>query len=183
MKLDSSGNAGLMKVTHNKPIIPTSTRCACFVGILGRWTRDMSKPKRIVDVSISDLEAHRWCYYHNDDLGFDAFEHVIPDTHPDFSSDVIELELADFVFANGKILKGVYDGSESFTVDMGSESLSFWRGIAKPLDSDLNAAKAFLSAYELAMPVKVLSKWSKRQKTINGLEYINSKNEVVSVVI
>ena len=25
-----------MDLTHNKPIIPTSTRCARFVGILGR---------------------------------------------------------------------------------------------------------------------------------------------------
>jgi hypothetical protein len=29
-------DAFIDNMQHNKPIIPTSTRCACFVGILGR---------------------------------------------------------------------------------------------------------------------------------------------------
>jgi hypothetical protein len=146
-------------------------------------TRVMSEPKRIEDVSLSDLNEHRWCYYHNDALGFDAFEYVIPDTHPAFSVDSIELELAQFHFANGQVLDGTFDGSESFTVFSGTESLSFWQGIAKPTHSELQAASEFLTKHDLVMPVKVTTKWSKREKVYGGLEYLNDNNEVVSFVI
>ena len=143
----------------------------------------MSQPKRIEDVSISDLEAHRWCYYQNDALGLDAFEYVIPDTHPEFSPDTIELELAYFKFANGKEFSGIYDGSESFTLVLDKGCLSFWSGIAKPTQSDLQAAIELLTDHDLVMPVKATSKWSRREKTFSGLEYLNEENEVVSVVI
>ena len=143
----------------------------------------MCRPKKIEDVSISDLERHRWCYYHNDDFGFDAFEHVVPDTHPEFSSDTIELELAQFSFANGKIFQGMYDGSESFTLILGNESISFWRGMARPSSSELQAIAKLLADYGLIMPVKVVSKWSKYEKVFNGLEYLNEQNKVVSLAI
>ena len=143
----------------------------------------MSKPKRISDVSLNDLIDHRWCYYHNDELGYDAFEHVISDTHPEFDPEAIELELAEFVFANGKQQLGVYDGSESFSVVIENETLTFWWGVMKPSDEDIENSTAFLKTYDLALPVQAVSKWTKHTKTINGLEYIEPSNGVVSLVI
>ncbi|MDI5831559.1 hypothetical protein [Shewanella xiamenensis] len=77
---------------------------------------EMCKPKAIEEITIEDLKAHRWCFYQNDEEGFNAFEHVIPDSHPDFSERVIELELSEFIFSNGETLLGVYDGSEAFNI-------------------------------------------------------------------
>jgi len=146
-------------------------------------TRDMSKPKRIEEISIADLINHRWCYYHNDELGYDAFEYVIPNAHSEFCSETIELELAEFIFANGKRQLGVYDGSESFSVVINNDSLSFWRGMAEPTDADIKSSTLFLKAHDLTLPVRVTSKWTKQTRVFEGLEYINRTNEVVSVVI
>ena len=76
----------------------------------------MCKPKLIAEITMDDLKSHRWCYYQSDDEGFDAFEYVIPDTHPEYSENIIELELAEFRFSNGQVANGHYDGSESFNI-------------------------------------------------------------------
>ena len=146
-------------------------------------TRDMSQPIRIEDISLDDLKKHRWCYYYNDELGYDAFEYVIPNTHPEFCSETIELELAEFIFANGKRQFGIFDGSESFSVVINNDSLSFWRGMMEPADTDIKSSSLFLKVHDLAMPVQVTSKWTKQTRVFEGLEYINQSNEVVSVVI
>ena len=63
---------------------------------------DMCKPKAIEDITLEDLRAKRWCFYDNEEEGFNSFEWVIPDDHPSYSEHVIELELSEFTFANDK---------------------------------------------------------------------------------
>ena len=144
---------------------------------------NMTQPKRIEDISIEDLKLHRWCYYHNDEAGFDCFEYVVSDNHPEFSSEAIEFELAEFHFANGKVALGSYDGSESFTLFTSNSYLSFWFGMSKPTMGDVKKASMLLGENDYSMPVKVVSKWSRITKSFRGINYIDENDEVVTVAI
>ncbi|MGF1742223.1 hypothetical protein L4C34_14275 [Vibrio profundum] len=146
-------------------------------------TRIMSKVKRIEDITIEDLETHRWCFYQNDEEGYDAFEHVISGEHPDFSEDVLELEYAEFEFSNGKVVWGLYDGLESFNIVTPSEWYSLWYGIAKPESEDIERLSEFLSSEGLKLPVVAKAKWSGTKRTYNGIQYINENDEVREIVI
>jgi len=68
----------------------------------------MDTIKRIEDITTDDLAQQRWFLLQNEEVGLDAFEYVISETHPSFSEDMIELELAEFTFANGKVAYGIY---------------------------------------------------------------------------
>jgi len=145
--------------------------------------KEMCKPKAIEDITVEDLKAHRWCFYQNDEEGFDAFEHVIPDSHPDFSSDVEELELAVFEFQNGKSLFGVFDGSASFSIILEDSWLSLWFGITKPTSEDIENFKAHLNKLSLELPVKARARWSGKEAVFNGIKYINDNDDVCEIVI
>ncbi len=145
--------------------------------------KEMCKPKAIEDITVEDLKAHRWCFYQNDEEGFDAFEHVIPDNHPDFSEHVIELELSEFKFANGKSCFGFYDGSEDFNIIAGDQWYSFWYGIAEPNAEDLARLKSFVVSNNLELPVVVQAKWSGTSKTFSGIQYINPNGETIEKTI
>lgn len=62
-------------------------------------TMACTAPKRLEELTVTDLEGNRWCLYQDDEEGYDGFEFVIPDTHPGFSEHVIEIELANFIFS------------------------------------------------------------------------------------
>lgn len=143
----------------------------------------MCTSKRVEEITLKDLQNHRWCYYHYYDEGYNCFEHVIPDTHPEFSEYVTEMELAEFTFKNGEIALGVYDGSESFRLFSGSCWYSFWFGIAKPDDAAVNSLKAFLAAKRYQLPVEARAKWSGKVKVFMGLQYINDFGEVSEINI
>lgn len=143
----------------------------------------MCDPKRMEEITIEDLKNHRWCYYHNDDEGYDCFEHVIPDTHPDFSEHVIEMELAVFTFNNGEMAYGVYDGSESFQIISEDEWYSFWFGIAKPDEATVSSFKEFLVSQGYQLPVQARAIWSGTERIFNGLRYINESGEVSEIAI
>ncbi len=135
----------------------------------------MSEPKLIEDITVNDLKAHRWCLYHNDDEGYDCFEHVIPDSHKHFSHHVIELELAEFQFNNGEIAFGYYNGT-NFCVLLNGELLMFWFGVAKPSDKDIEKTRQLLSSNNLELPVEARAKWSNETKLFKGLQYIENGN-------
>jgi len=141
----------------------------------------MCDPKRIKEISLADLQAHRWCYYHNDNKGYDSFEFVIPDTHPELSESIIELELAEFTFENGKVALGVFDGSESFWIAWNKIWLSFWYGVAKPSDNDLEEMGIFLSKNNYDLPVEARAKWSGTTKIFNGVQYVGENGEIVEI--
>lgn len=143
----------------------------------------MNQPKTIESITVEDLKNHRWCFYHNDEEGYDCFEHVIPDTHPDFSSDVVQLELAEFTFQNGESRFGVFDGSESFSIILSDKWLSFWFGIAKPDAEDIQILSSYLNESNLKLPVKVRAKWTGRKATFNGIKYINGNGDVCEITI
>jgi hypothetical protein len=144
---------------------------------------NMCKPKLIEEITLDDLRSHRWCFYQNDDEGFDAFEYVIPDTHPEFSEDVIELELAEFTFSNGKVAYGIYDGSESFNIVTTDQWYSFWYGVAQPEQTEIERMSNFLLSNGYQLPVEASAKWSKTTKIYNGIQYINSDGETVELSI
>jgi len=146
-------------------------------------TRAMSNIKRIEDITIEDLAAHRWCYYQNDEDGYDAFEHVISDSHPYFSQDIAELEFAEFEFSNGKTAQGFYDGSESFNIVTSEQWYSMWYGVAKPESEDVERLSRFLSSNGFKLPVVARAKWSGTEKTYNGIQYLNENGEACEVVI
>lgn len=146
-------------------------------------TKKICVPNRIEDVTVEDLQQHRWCYYHNDDEGYDSFEHVIPDTHPDFSQHVVEMELAEFTFKHGETAYGSYDGSESFRVFLGNRWFSFWFGVAKPDLASVTSLKEFLAAQGYELPVEARAKWSGSVRILNGFQYINELGEVSEVTI
>jgi hypothetical protein len=125
---------------------------------------NMCKPKLIEEVTLEDLKSHRWCFYQNDEEGFDAFEHVIPDNHPEFSADTIELELAEFKFANGKIALGIYDGASSFTLVVNDQGYSFWYGVAEPAQTEIESMSNLLLSNDYQLPVEATAKWSKITK-------------------
>lgn len=146
-------------------------------------TGSMSKVKRIEDITIEDLVAHRWCFYQNDEEGYDTFEHVISDEHPDFSEDVVELEYAEFEFANGKMVRGLFDGSESFNILTPTEWYSFWYGVAKPDPEEIERLSEFLSSEGFELPVVARAKWSGSERTYNGIQYIDENGEICEIVI
>ena len=139
----------------------------------------MSKPIAIEDLTVEDLKAHRWCFYQNDDDDFDAFEQIIPDNHPEFSEHNTELELAEFQFSNGKVVFGVYDGSEAFNIIAGDEWYSFWYGAAEPSQEDLERMKSFIEDNDLELPVVATAKWSGITKIYSGIQYINENGETL----
>ena len=143
----------------------------------------MCEPKLIEEITLDDLRSHRWCFYQNDDGNFDAFDYVIPDTHPEFSHDVIELELAEFKFTNGKLAYGIYDGSESFNIVTNDQWYSFWYGIAEPEQTEVKRMSAFFSKNGFQLPVEATAKWSKTTKKYNGINYINNEGETIEVSI
>lgn len=145
--------------------------------------KEMCKPKAIEDLTVEDLKAHRWCFYQNDDEGFDAFEHIIPDSHPEFSEHITELELSEFKFSNGKVVFGVYDGSEAFNIIAGDEWYSFWYGVAEPSQEDLERFKSFIEINDLELPVVATAKWSGTTKTYSGIQYINGNGETIEKAI
>lgn len=143
----------------------------------------MIKPKAIECITIEDLKAHRWCLYQGDDEEYNCFEHVIPDTHPDFSSDVVELELAEFTFENGEVRFGVFDGSESFSIFSNGDWISFWLGVAEPEAEDINNLRNYLIEAELKLPVKARAKWSGKESIFNGIRYINASGNICEIAI
>ncbi|MGI2151902.1 hypothetical protein ACROAK_03275 [Shewanella oncorhynchi] len=140
-------------------------------------------PKRIEELTVADLERSRWCVYHNDEEGYDSFEFVIPDNHPDYSEFAIEVELAHFVFSDGKTFKGRFDGSESFSLYHNSNWYSFWYGISKPSISVVDELEEFLTANQLALPVLVKAAWSGTSRTYNGLQYLDDTGATRELVI
>ena len=134
--------------------------------------------KLIEEVTIQDLKANRWSYYHNDELGFDCFEHVISDSNSDFNSESIELELAVFEFDNGKILYGSFDGSESFNLFIDQNWITFWYGACEPPTDYVNEVKTVFEKHSLKTPFKVTSQWSKKSKLLSGLQYLDSENKI-----
>ena len=128
-------------------------------------------------------DAQRGHRLQNDDEGFDSFEHVIPDTHPDFSDQITELELSEFKFSNGKVVFGVYDGSEAFNIIAGDEWYSFWYGAVEPSQEDLNRIKSFFESNGLELPVVATTKWSGITKIYNGIQYINENGETIEKAI
>ncbi|MGH1441371.1 MAG: hypothetical protein ACRBBR_14750 [Cellvibrionaceae bacterium] len=143
----------------------------------------MNNLKRIEDITIDDLMLHRWCYYQNDEEGYDAFEYVISDSHPHFSNDIIELEFAEFEFSNGKTYHGLYDGSESFNIVTSSQWYSLWYGPIKPEKSDIDRLAKFLAERDLEFPVIARSKWSGVEKIYNGIQYISEEGDIREVVL
>jgi hypothetical protein len=145
--------------------------------------RGMIEPKRIEDVSVQDLKNNRWCYYHNDELGFDCFEHVISDEHPEFDEHTLQLELVKFEFSNGAIQFGSFDGSESFVLMSEEGCLSFWFGIAIPDVFQIKHARGILQRFNLELPVIAKARHSGEIRTFNGLQYLNENGVKVEVTI
>lgn len=134
----------------------------------------ISQPKKIEDISIYDLRRHRWCYFQEDEGGFDSFEWVIPDTHLRFDARILELELATFRFYGGEEFLGMLDGCQ-FSVCLGGEWHSFWTGVAKPSEQmKANLTKA-LGRLGLALPVEAKAKWSGKLERYNGIRYIDEQ--------
>ena len=146
-------------------------------------TMACSVPKRIEELTVTDLESNRWCVYHNDEEGYDSFEFAIPDTHPNFSEHAIEIELAHFVFSDGRVLKGCFDGSESFSVFHNGNWYSFWFGILKPSRDTITEFKEFLAINRLALPVSTTATWSGKSRTYSGLQYLDDTGTIREIVI
>jgi hypothetical protein len=144
---------------------------------------DMCKPKNIEEVTVEDLQNHRWCYYQNDEEGFDCFEHVVPDNHPGFSEHGIEFELAEFTFSNGKSALGSYDGSESFFIHTEGTWRNFWCGVSKPESQVVDSFSDFLLSNGFQLPVVARAKWSGASKTFKGLQFIGQNGEVYEIAI
>lgn len=146
-------------------------------------TMASSVPKRIEELKVVDLESNRWCVYHNDEEGYDSFEFAIPDTHLKFSEHAIEIELAHFAFPDGTILKGSFDGSESFSVFHNGNWYSFWFGISKPNDNTIAEFKEFLTVNRLALPARATATWSGTSRVFNGLQYLDDTGAIREIVI
>ena len=142
-----------------------------------------SVPKRIEELTVTDLESNRWCLYHNDEEGYDSFEFVISDSHPGFSEYVTEVELANFIFPDGTVLKGIFDGSESFSVFHNGNWYSFWFGVSKPSECTMAELKEFLTKNSLALPVTAIAVHSGTSRTYKGLMYIDDTGAICELVI
>ncbi|MFL9814553.1 hypothetical protein D7241_14970 [Stutzerimonas sp. VN223-3] len=140
-------------------------------------------PKRIEELTVADLESNRWCVYHNDEEGYDSFEFVIPNTHPDFSEHAIEIELAHFVFSDGKVFKGLFDGSESFSVFHKGNWYSVWYGASKPSKNAVSEFKEFLTINQLALPVSATAAWNGASRVYNGFQYVDDTGAIRELVI
>jgi len=143
----------------------------------------MIAPKLLSDITIGDLKAHQWCYYHDEDEGYDAFEYVISDTHPNYSSEIAGIELAEFIFSNGITVYGSYDGSESFTIEVNGQWYSLWYGIAKPEPSDIERFSALCQNLALTFPVTATGKHSKAIKNFGGVQYLDSAGKACEICI
>ena len=142
-----------------------------------------SVPKRIEELTVFDLESNRWCVYHNYEEGHDSFEFAIPDTHLKFSEHAIEIELAYFAFPDGTILKGSFDGSESFSVFHNGNWYSFWFGISKPNENTIAEFKEFLTVNRLALPARATATWSGTSRIFNGLQYLDDTGSIREIAI
>lgn len=146
-------------------------------------TMAFTVPKRIEELTVADLEDNRWCVYHNDEAGYDSFEFVIPDTHPGFSEHAIEIELAHFIFSEGKAFKGLFDGSKHFAVFHNGHWHSLWHGISKPNKNIVNEFKEFLTINQLALPVLATAAWSGASRAYNGLQYFDDTGAIREIII
>ena len=140
-------------------------------------------PNLVEELTVTDLESNRWCVYHNDEEGYDCFEFAMPDTHPNFSEHVVEIELAHFTFSNNRVLKGLFDGSEFFSVFHTGNWYSFWYGVSKPSNSTVNEFKDFLVVNQLTLPVSATAVWSGTSRTYNGLQYVDNTGAIREFVI
>jgi len=139
----------------------------------------MVAPKRIEAITIEDLRLCRWCYFHDDEGGFDGFEWVIPESHPKFSKDIIELEPATFCFQGGQEFEGMFDGSKCFSVYLGDNWHSLWHGSVPPRAAEVASFKTMLSELGLALPVVATARWSGKSECYGGLRYYDHhSNEV-----
>jgi len=141
----------------------------------------MDTIKRIEDITTDDLAQQRWFLLQDEEVGFDAFEYVITEAHPNFSEDMIELEFAEFTFANGKVAYGIYDGFEAFNIMTPDNWYAFWYGADMPEAEELLRLKNFLvkSGYEL--PVVAKSKWTGVVKEYKGVQFLDEAGSVQEV--
>ena len=140
-------------------------------------------PKRIEEVTVSDLMAQRWCCCPFETEEYNPFEFVIPETHADYSEDIIQFELAEFKFSNGKVLFGSFNGSQSFTILSSNTVISLWFGVREPSKLEKVAFAEFLTSNNLELPVFAKSKWSQVEKIYHGLQYLNSAGVVCETAI
>jgi hypothetical protein len=139
----------------------------------------MSLPKRIEDVTVEDLSQHRWCYFYDDDGEYDPFEWVIPETHPKFNEEVVQLELATFRFESGQELQGMFDGSKCFSVFLNGDWYALWYGVRIPIEQDIGKLKMVLCELGLQLPVNATAKWSGKAEIYSGIRYYDkTRNEV-----
>lgn len=143
----------------------------------------MTHPKRICEITISDLRSHRWCYFHDDEAGFDAFEYVIPDTHAQFDENTIELELAVFKSSNDREYFGMYDGSRAYSIFLNNEWFCFWHGIRKPTEIGIAHFRNTLEASDLTFPVSARAYWSGRTELFHGLRYYDERGTEVEIEV
>ncbi|HEY2021339.1 hypothetical protein [Paraburkholderia sp.] len=139
----------------------------------------MQAPKRIEEITIEDLRLCRWCYFQDDGGGFDAFEWVIPESHPKCNEDVVELELATFCFRRGQEFQGMFDGSKCFSVYLGDKWHSLWHGSVPPRAAEIADFKTALCELRLSLPVVATAQWSGKSECYGGLRYYDhAKTEV-----
>lgn len=143
----------------------------------------LQTPKRLEEITLDDLRKHRWCFYPRDDEDYNCFEHVIPDSHPDFSGETIEVELAEFTFSNGAVSWGLCDGSNSFHIISGGNWHSLWFGVRRPGGSEVTSLRTFLQTNQLEMPVEVKAKWSGRIKIFYGLQFVDDDGEICEIPV
>lgn len=168
------------------------TSCACgLLSRLGRYDgphakREMTMtrpaPKYIKELTISDLERNRWCVYHNNEEGYDSFEFAIPDTHLGFSEHAIEIELSHFAFPDGRIMKGSFDGSASFSIFHDDNWHPLWFGASKPNENTINEFKCFLTINHLTLPEHATAIWSGTSKIFSGLQYLDDTGAIREIV-
>ncbi len=143
----------------------------------------LQTPKRLEEITLDDLRNHRWCVYPHDDEDYNCFEHVIPDNHPDFTTDIIEVELTEFTFSNGAVASGLFDGSESFHIISEGNWCSFWCGGVKPTKSVVDSTRTFLLKNQFEMPVEVKTKWSGKSKIFSGIQYIGESGDICEIEV
>ncbi len=143
----------------------------------------MIEPKHLGDLTVEDLQKHRWCYFYDEEGRCDVFEYVIPDTHPKFDSNVMELELATFKFFEGQEYFGMYDGSASYTMSIGGKWVSLWYGMRRPDLEDIERTRNQLKSLNLRFPILATAFWSKRSKCFNGLHYLDEDSNEVEIGI
>ncbi len=141
----------------------------------------MTQPRPIDAITVDDLKSRRWCYFHDDDEGCDGFEYVIPDTHPKFDENIMELELASFTFTGGHVRYGRFDGAKCFSVFLKGEWFSLWSGVSEPSQAQIQAFRDVLSEESLVLPVIAKAHWSGALLTYGGLRYYNKNREEAEI--